>query len=412
MQVRVKEPRASTIRSLVAALSHLDGVCAIILSGSLARGYSDQYSDIDLGILCEAVPDREARLAAVAGIRDEAARPFLSTQAAEGFFDIGGQWVDLHYTCVTEWQEAVQECTHAPESVEPWTMETFQNVHYGAPLYDPRKIAQELTRHAQVYPPDLRRLNAVEYFTQSVHDLTSLAENESLPGDLAYLLSAPGFLFPVFRCLGALNECLYFGGWQMEFYLETFRVAPPRCVERLRSACAAAPDGEGRRERQAQMASLVRDLRQGLEKTNWACQRRDGPYSVADSDSAESCREPESVTVRDLTAEGLQLELSMLEARLNQPPAEMVKYARRGAVVWYRELLRERMLSLVKVLMRLNQVAEVKLRDLDEAVKAFRIKPKGIYEGLLSLPGSADLLEVHRGMTQMVDEVRTLKDSA
>ncbi len=96
---------------------------------------------------------------------------------------------------------------------------------------------------------------------------------------------------------------------------------------------------------------------------------------------------------------------------MDQPPAAMVTYARRGAVVWYRELLQGKMLSLVKVLMQLNHVAKVRLKDLDEAVRAFRIKPKGIYERLLSLPTSSDLLEVHGGLTEMVDEVRTFKDS-
>ena len=380
-EVSVAKPQARTIGKLVGALSGLNEVRCIVLSGSIARGYWDKYCDVDLGVLCDALPGRESRLAALAGIRDEEATPFLSTEVAEGFYDTRGHWVDVHYTLVSEWQNAVEECSGAQGPVEPWTMETFQNVHYAVPVYDPQAIAHELRKGAQVYPSSLRTFDAVEYFGEMCQSLKQLDDNESLLGELAYLLSTPGIIFPLFRCLGALNDCLYFAGWQMEFYVDKFLIAPPRCTERLRSVYGATLDRVGRQQRREQLESLICDLKHIMTEASRtdpvlqdACQGLDELYpfrrALRENGAHESAQ---TLVVANPSAEGLAWEFRMLEACLNKPPAELAKYAHRHAVVWYRELLRGKILSLLKMLMRLNQVQEVAFGELDQTIRALGV---------------------------------------
>ena len=422
-EITLTEPQDKTVSELVAAISALPETRGIVLSGSLARGYSDEYCDIDLGVLCSDPPSAAARLAAIKGVRDEAAQPFLSTAMADGFYDMNGQWVDVHYTPASEWRETVAKCIDGRRHVvEPWEMETFQNVHYSAPLHDPEGVVRELKKDAQVYPEHLKMRHAIEYAKQCCSELGRYAANESLTGELAYLLAAPGPLFPLFRCLAALDSCWYFGGWQMELYLDSFQTAPDRCVDRLRSIYVGGLGLAGRQQKQQQAQSLANEMMciladaypgsSDLRAIN--DQSAGSSLSGAGADEDSEARSPDDalIAVSDLSADGLQKEYQRLTFCLNQPPAALGRYAHRGVACWYHERLRDKIHLVVKVLMRLNHVEALTASDLDSSLAGFSVQPQDTYARIISLATSPDLVAVHRELTQLVVETGALVDDA
>src|SRR5208282_2187781 len=108
-----------TLTQVVARVAKIDGVQAIVLGGSRARGTADERSDIDLGIYYErAHPFSTTALGALAQELDDRHANGLVTSFGEwgpavnggGWLEIHGHHVDLLYREMGVVREAIEDC--------------------------------------------------------------------------------------------------------------------------------------------------------------------------------------------------------------------------------------------------------------------------------------------------------------
>ena len=200
-------------REVAARVGALDGVAAVALGGSLARGRGDAQSDVDLGIYYD-----PARLFSIEALRalvtelDDRHAPELVGLGGWGPWINGGAWtrmrgvkLDLLYRDLRLVDRVLDDCEAGRITCDyqPGHPHGFHNhmyageVHHGLALHDPDGALADRKTRTSPYPPALgpafvrRHLWEADFAVQT-------AAGAARRGDLAYV---SGCLFRSVACL-------------------------------------------------------------------------------------------------------------------------------------------------------------------------------------------------------------------
>jgi predicted nucleotidyltransferase len=213
----VTEPSLELAASVAARLAAIDGVVAVGLGGSWARGDADVESDVDLGVYYRAA--RRPRLAALRRLAEEldVSRPLTVTDFGEwgpwidggAWLRIGGRRVDWLYRDVGRVAAAIEEsrtgrsrCHYQvghPHGFHThyYLAETF----FCRPLEDPEGALSALKVAAVPYPPRLRRQLVDDFLFEAGFALDT-SRKSAARGDVLHVAGN------LFRAAAALVQVL------------------------------------------------------------------------------------------------------------------------------------------------------------------------------------------------------------
>ncbi len=203
---------------VAAQLAAIDGVVAVVLGGSLARGAGDSRSDVDLGLYYDpARPPDLVALRTLAQALDDRHAPDLVTPLGGwgpwinggGWLDIGGQRVDWLYRDLAKVRAVIDACRAGKPEIhyQPGHPHGFHTaiylaeVHACRPLHDPQGAVAGLKSLTEPYPPALQRA-IVDGVWEADFALAN-AEKALGRGDVSY---AAGCFF---RCTATLAQALH-----------------------------------------------------------------------------------------------------------------------------------------------------------------------------------------------------------
>jgi predicted nucleotidyltransferase len=207
------------LRDVVANVSKLDGVVAIVLGGSRARGTADDRSDIDLGIYYDASrPFSTVALGAVAQQLDDRHAAGLVTGFGEwgpgvnggGWLEIRGHHVDFLYREIGAVREAIDECIAGrPRSIYQlghplgFHIQIYAGeVHVCRPLFDPSATIATLKSKVAKYPEAFRNAAITKHLFDAEFEI-SIAAKPAARGDVMYVAGC------LFRAAGFMTLVLY-----------------------------------------------------------------------------------------------------------------------------------------------------------------------------------------------------------
>lgn len=135
-------------RQIAQRYQSLTGIDAIALTGSLARGYADTLSDIDLSVYCRTLPSREARVMIVEGL--PGVHDVLIEHACDTAW-VEGTLVHIRYWLTGDVEEMVAALPDPPPDAF-----LAEDLQVCVPLYDVAERLSEWKARIQVFPPHLK----------------------------------------------------------------------------------------------------------------------------------------------------------------------------------------------------------------------------------------------------------------
>jgi hypothetical protein len=223
--------RIDFARHLAKRLVTFEGLKAIVIAGSVARDYADRYSDIEIPIFWEALPDDTTRQALVAALNAEFLYGY-DGPAREDQLLIHGVQVDLWHIPVLHQEEILRAVLHK-HHFDLSTLNALDTIRSCIPLYGD-EIVQDWKRQAQEYPDKLAEKIIQEHLASfSVGELFILAQRNNPTAFYAQL----SFLQQeIFLVLLALNR-MYFPTFKwLCRVLESMQVKPAAIDYRFRQA--------------------------------------------------------------------------------------------------------------------------------------------------------------------------------
>ncbi len=264
----------SLFGTIVERVAAIDGIAAIVLGGSRAKGTARPDSDVDIGIYYEANrPFAVAALDSAARKLDDRHRPGLMTEFGEwgpgvnggGWLVIGGRHVDFLYRDLDRVEEVVRNCIQGRVEglYQLGHPMGFQSQIYAGeiqccrPLYDPQSKVARLKKMVDEYPPALRRALCEKHLFDAGFEL-GIADKPAARGDAFYvsgcLFRATGFMLLV---LYALNRRFFINEKGAFSESRGFAIVPPGFHDEagaVLSSVGAEPDAL--RESVARMRSV------------------------------------------------------------------------------------------------------------------------------------------------------------
>jgi predicted nucleotidyltransferase len=187
------------VSSLAKRLGAIQGVKAVVLGGSYARGRAQFGSDIDLGVFySEAAPFSIQSIRALAEEVNDTANPVVA-----GFFDWGawinggawltirGQRVDFIYRSLEQSERVITEAEAGRYQFDYAQQPPFgfqSGTYLGdiaacMPLFDPESLLDVLKRRVANYPEALRRALVQDYLWAAEFGLTAFAHKYASRSD-------------------------------------------------------------------------------------------------------------------------------------------------------------------------------------------------------------------------------------
>ena len=214
------------LTQVVARVSKIERIQAIVLGGSRARGTADEHSDIDLGIYYDGQhPFSIPALGATAKELDDRHSDNLVTSFGDwgpgvnggGWLQIRGYHVDFLYREIGAVREAIEECIAGrPRSIYQlghplgFHIQIYAGeVHVCRPLFDPAGLIAQLKSEVREYPEKFRTAAVTKHLFDAEFEI-AIAAKPAERGDVMYvagcLFRAAGFMTLV---LYALNRRFY-----------------------------------------------------------------------------------------------------------------------------------------------------------------------------------------------------------
>ena len=248
----IPERFCSSIEIVRERLSKVSGVLSIIVRGSIAWGWADDYSDLDIYVLCESIPPKSVRREAYAGLGP----PLMVSSEKETEDIVLYDEFDIHHSnqesniaqqnvertavfmkletlnSASRWIERIISADN-PSEDDRHDASALQD---GLIVFDPSGSLNSLRNRIHPMPDLVRRFfveDAVEKMMKDGYEI-ECAKKSALRGDL---LSARHHLWFLIKHI--VNICLHFNGKyypgtkNISAHLSRCDVLPTDCIKRF-----------------------------------------------------------------------------------------------------------------------------------------------------------------------------------
>jgi hypothetical protein len=231
--------RLELARQIAGRLRGYSGIQAILVGGSVARGFADTYSDLEIPIIWEELPGDATRQAITVDLGADFLYPF-NGPAREDNLLIKGFQVDLWHNSVANDEEVIRRVLQE-YSTDLGDSNFMDTLRHCIPLYGQDLVSRWKEMAAQ-YPAELAARN-IDQGLQGI-DLKQLHLAVQRDNPVLYIQTLAAIQFSLFSVWLALNRCYYPTLKWIFPTLETFQLLPGGAAARLKMI-STAPHQEG-----------------------------------------------------------------------------------------------------------------------------------------------------------------------
>ena len=220
--------RLALARKLAPSYCANPKVAAVAVAGSVALGYADRFSDLDLAVFWSLEPTEKERRAIIqhAGGRHIQLLPYNKDEACwSDIYEVGEAAIDVRHLTVEASERILADVLehYDPSLSKQRHLATLLSA---LPLVDSSAVLTDWQSRAKIYPRELSLAMVRAHLRfRPGWELEMLAERGELLALYEALCTAQK---QVLLVLIGLNR-LYYPGWQwVERLIEQMRIAPPR----------------------------------------------------------------------------------------------------------------------------------------------------------------------------------------
>ena len=250
----VPAEKQSRLGDIVAILTELEGVIAVVLGGSYARGTHHAHSDLDLGVYySDSAPFSVEAIRRVAQQCSNGTPPVVTDLYEWGPWVNGGAWiqttvgkVDFLYRSIEHVERTIQEATQGVYQRHYDQQPTFgfynviylAETHVCVPLFDPQGRLERLKQMVAMYPPKLQQtivgnsLWGAEFAFFFARKFTAVADVYNTVGCLSRIADH------LTQALFALNEVYFISDKRVLEEITRFARRPSAYAERISDVLA------------------------------------------------------------------------------------------------------------------------------------------------------------------------------
>ncbi|MFN2282109.1 MAG: hypothetical protein ACK2TZ_09620 [Anaerolineales bacterium] len=231
------EWRIQFARRLTDRFTGYQDIQAIVVAGSVARGFTDEYSDLELPIFWDELPSDDTRLAIIEDLGGEFLNAYDGPSREDQLL-IDGVQVDLWHV-PRVYQEQVIEAVLAGERSDLSSLNALDTIRSCIPLFG-QGIVQEWKKRAEAFP-DVLALRIIQEHLPSF-SLGELVLHAQRGNPTAYYSQLVHLQEEVFLVLLALNRC-YFPTFKWLYHtLEKMTIKPKEIGNRFQQAFSESPE--------------------------------------------------------------------------------------------------------------------------------------------------------------------------
>jgi hypothetical protein len=226
--------RIDFAQQLAKHMASFEGIKAIVIAGSVARDYADEYSDIEIPIFWDVLPTDAVRHAIVSALQAEFLYAY-DGPAREDQLMIEGVQVDLWHVSTVH-QEEILDTVLNEHHFDLGTLNALDTIRSCIPLFG-GEVVQKWKLRAQEYPDELAgKIIQEQLASFSIKELFILAQRNN---PTAFYSRLSSLQQEVFLVLLALNR-RYFPTFKWMYHaLESMQVKPETVDRRFRNAYEA-----------------------------------------------------------------------------------------------------------------------------------------------------------------------------
>jgi hypothetical protein len=268
------------VSGLVPELGVIDGVEAVVLAGSHARGRAREGSDVDLGLYyLDSAPFEIAAIRALAERVNDAPDPVVTDRYEWGPWVNGGAWLTIHGERVDLIYRSLEHVERVIGDAEQGRYERhwgqqppfgffgptyLGEVSVAVPLFDPRGRLAPLRERVASYPEPLRRAVVQDCLWAVEFGLAGFARKLAARGDVFGTVGClTRFCHQLVLVLFALNRVYPLNDKTALDEVDEFPVVPRNFRSRVEMLLSAP--GHTRDELEAAVAALTALFRETLE---------------------------------------------------------------------------------------------------------------------------------------------------
>jgi hypothetical protein len=180
--IDAREIRLQMARTIAPAFAAAPAVVAVCVGGSVARGWADRWSDVEVGVVWSETPAAEQRRHALRDVPIVRHRVFPDPSAVGALEEelvSGGIKVDVAHMTVAALESVISDVTEVADP-DPAKQALLASLLVAIPLHGLESI-EAWRQRAQRFPYELSRAIVAKHLAFGPHDyLTMLAEREDL----------------------------------------------------------------------------------------------------------------------------------------------------------------------------------------------------------------------------------------
>lgn len=228
--------RIELAKQICEKVKAIEGVKAIVIGGSVARGYADEYSDLEIPIFWDKLPDENTRKLIVKELNAEYFYPY-NYEANEDNVIANGFRIDLWHLTVDDEENAIEGVIIDLKTDFGYS-NAMDTIRTCIPLFGEETVCSWKKR-AEEYPKKI----AIKNIKESLQSIDSTQAELYIKRENSTLIyeQIANLQKNIFLILLALNK-EYFPTFKWMYKsLETFRIKPENIEQRFRDIFTYSP---------------------------------------------------------------------------------------------------------------------------------------------------------------------------